>query len=179
MEKNLVLYYSKTGSNRFLAEKIGEKLGCGVVEVKPRFNSFLYIALSTVFNRGFGVKRLDIDLNDYSRLIICSPIWFGKVLSPISDLISKYKAVIPRVFFASCCGSSDDKKDEKFGYSSTHNQLKELLGEKLINFEAFPIGLVIPQDKLNDDKAMMNTRLSEDTINSSVEKRLDNFIMTL
>lgn len=52
--KTLVVYYSREGSNKFLAQKISQTLGCELDEIRPRLNSFLLFLM----NIHFGIKAL-------------------------------------------------------------------------------------------------------------------------
>jgi hypothetical protein len=51
-----------------------------------------------------------------------------------------------------------------------------MLGDKCVLCEAFPIGLVLAEDKKGDGNAMMKTRLSDDNFIGEIQKRLDDFI---
>lgn len=179
MKKSIVLFYSKSGSNKYLANKISEKLHCEIYPIVPWFNSLFYLIFSGLFNRGFGIKKLNIDLTDYENIILCGPLMMGKVVSPINDFLKKYKDQIFRLHFVCCCGSTDKSKNNKFGYVGAFDMIK---GEHKIKFatcEAFPIDLVIPEDKKNDDQSMMKTRLSDENFNGEVELRLDSYLLNI
>ena len=176
MKKSVVVYYSKTGSNRYLARKISEKLKCEIVELKPFFNSFIYIALTTAFKGGFGIRKTNLKVEEYDNIILVSPLWFGRPLSPLTDFIKKQIEKINKAYYITCCGSSDDNKDDKFGYESSFRYLKGFTGDKLLASKALSIMTIVSDELKNDDRAIMNTRLSDETYNSLVEEIINSFI---
>ncbi len=179
MKKNVVLFYSKRGSNKFLANKISEKLNCEIYPIIPNFNSLFYLIFSALFNRGLGIKKLNIDITGYENIILCGPLMMGKVVSPINDFLRKYKDKISNLHFVCCCGSTDESKNDKFGYVGAFDMIKSDHDIKFITSEAFPIDLVIPGDKKGDDQAMMKTRLSDENFNGEIEIRLDRFLSNI
>jgi hypothetical protein len=70
----------------------------------------------------------------------------------------------------------DTEKDGKFGYARVFQQVKDLIGDRCIRCEAFPIKLVVPDDKKDDNEAIMKIRLSDANFKGEIQKRLDDFI---
>jgi menaquinone-dependent protoporphyrinogen IX oxidase len=174
--KTLVLYYSRTGSNKYLAEKIAHTLQGDIEAITPRLNLFPVLLLLSSIKISMGVKALKHRVHDYDAIIVCGPVWMGQLISPLRDVIKKHCTRIKHLYFATCCGSSDSKKDDKFGYSNVFLQVKRLAGDTCVHCEAFPIDLVLPEDKKKDDDAVMNTRLSDHNFTGHIQRRLENFI---
>lgn len=173
--KTIVVYYSRSGSNKFLAEKTAKTLDCDIEEIIPRVNIFFLL----LFNVNFGNKPLKHNIKEYDRVILIGPIWMGKFISPLKSFVSRYKKSITQLYFITCCGSSDEKKDEKFGHNLVFKHIKEILDEKCIYCEAFPIVLVVPEDKKSNDDAIMKTHLSDDNFAGEIKQRFDNFISNI
>jgi flavodoxin len=174
--KTLVVYYSNSGSNKYLAEKIARALKCDSEAIKPRLNFFPFLILFSLTKTGFGIRRLSRDVAEFDRIIVCCPIWMGQIISPLHDFVKKYRTNINSLYFASCCGSSDAAKDVKFGYAGVFRKVKDMLGDKCVLCEAFPVGLVLAENKKGDGKAVMKARLSDDNFTGEIQKRLDDFI---
>ena len=174
--KTLVVYYSNTSSNKYLAEKIAHVLECDSEAIKPRFDFFPALMLFSLVRTSMGIKTLDHKLNDYDRIILCGPVWMGQLVSPLRDFINKYRRNIKNLYFVTCCGSSDAAKDEKFGHALVFRRVKLMLGDKCVHCEAFPIGLVLPQDKQKDGNAIMKTRLSDHNFTGEIQRRFEHFI---
>ena len=172
MKKGIVIFYSNHGSNRFLAKKISEELNCEIEEIKPRLNVQIFLVMGI----NFGNKRIKADLSVYDKVILCGPIWMGKFVTPLKVFIKKYKQWINQLVFVSCCGSSYKMKDEKFGHGLVFKEVKEMLKDKCIRCEAFPITLVLPEDKVEDPEVVMKTRLTADNFKGEIQERFDGFI---
>jgi len=172
MEKIIVIYYSNKGSNKYLAEKISVQLSCDLEKIKPRMNVFLLFLM----NIHFGIKPLKHNIEDYDKVILCGPIWIGKLIPPLRSFIKKYFSKINQLIFVACCGSTDAKKDEKFGHGLVFNEVKNLLKDKCILCQAFPVGLVLPDDKKEDADAFMKTHLNDENFKGEIQERFDNFM---
>lgn len=162
--KTIVYYYSNKGSNRFLANRIANDLNCEIEEIKPRLNAHLLMMMGI----NMGNRKLKSNCEDYERVILCGPIWMGKLIVPLKNFVKKNIAKINNLVFATCCGSTFDKKDEKFGHNLVFNQVKELSGEKCKHCEAFPIVLVLPTELRDDSSAFMKTHLNNENFKGEI-----------
>ena len=173
--KTLVVYFSNSGNNKFLAEKIAAFLKCDSEPIKPWLNIFPFIMLFSILKMSLGIKTLKHPLQEYDRIVLCGPILMGKLISPLHAFINKYNRNIQTLFFATCCGSSDAKKDGKFGYAQVFLHVKRLLGDRCVHCEAFPIDLVLPDDQKDLGEAIMKTRLSDNNFTDDLQKRIEDF----
>jgi len=173
--KTIVINYSRKGSNKYLAEKISGRLNCDIEKIKPRIDIFLLFLMKI----HFGIKGIRKNLKDYDRIIMCGPIWMGRFVPPLRSFITRYTKKINRLVFVSCCGSTDEKKDEKFGHGLVFNEVKNILHEKLICCRAFPIVLVVPKEKRELSEAVMNTRLNDENFKGEILERFEAFIREL
>ena len=172
MEKIVVIYYSKKGSNKYLAGKISKSLSCEIEEIKPRLNIFLLFLL----NIHLGVKPLKHKIEDYDKVILCGPIWMGKLIPPLRSFIKKYNNELNKLIFVTCCGSTDDKKYEKFGHGLVFKEVENILKDKCILCQAFPIGLVLPDGQKEDTDAFMKTHLNDENFKGEIQVIFDSFI---
>ena len=165
-------YYSRKGSNRYLAEKIAKNLACDGEEIKPRVNVMPLVLMKVTF----GIRSLKHNIKDYDMVVMCGPIYIGSMAAPLRNFINKYSVDISNLAFATCCGSTDEKKDEKYGYNNVFKNLNEILGDKCAVCEAFPISLVISEEQKEDSNAIMNTRLNDDTFKGEIVERFNQFL---
>jgi hypothetical protein len=172
MENILVIYYSNKGSNKYLAGKISKSLSCELEEIKPRLNIFLLFLM----NIHLGIWPLKHKVEDFDKVILCGPIWMGKLIPPLRSFILKYFDKINQLIFVTCCGSTDAKKDEKFGHGLVFKELKSMLKDKCILCQAFPVGLVLPDEKKEDADAFMKTHLNDENFKGEIQGRYENFI---
>lgn len=170
--KTIVYVYSHKNSNRYLANKIATDLKCEIEEIKPRLNAHLLMLMGI----NFGNTKLKTKVEDYDRIILCGPIWIGRLIVPLKNFVNKHINKINKLIFVTCCGSTYAKKDEKFGHNLVFNQMKKLLGEKCQHCEAFPISLVLPDEQKEDSDAFMKTHLNDENFRGEIVEIYDNFI---
>lgn len=170
--KTIVLYYSKNGSNKYLARKIAGHLSCDIEEIKPRLDVFLLYLMRI----NLGNRTLKHDIGDYDKVILCGPIWIGKLIPPLRSFLLQYKDRISTLDFVTCCGSSDARKDDKFGHGLVFKEVRHIMQDKCAVCQAFPIDLVLPDYKKEDEHSIMNTRLSDETFKGIIQERLDRYL---
>jgi flavodoxin len=171
--KTIVVYYSNKGSNKYLAAKISKTLGCPLEEIKPRLNVFLLFLM----NIHLGIKPLKHNIQEYDKVILCGPIWMGKLIPPLRSFIKKYNHSIRQLIFVTCCGSTDAKKYEKFGHGLVFKEVKNILNDKCILCQAFPIGLVLPDNQKEDNDAFMKTHVTNENFKGEIQVIFDDFIL--
>jgi len=170
--KTIVVYYSNKGSNKYLAEKISKSLSCQLEEIKPRLNIFLLFLMKI----HLGIKPIKTNIKEYDKVVLCGPIWMGKFIPPLRSFIKKYIDSINKLVFVTCCGSTYEKKDEKFGHGFVFKEVESILKDKCIFCQAFPISLVLPDDKKEDTDAFMKTHLNNENFKGEIQERFENFI---
>lgn len=175
-KKILVVYYSKTGNNKYLAERLANNLGCDIEAIMPKTSSYSILLLTTLLKLGVRVNMPKYAPSDYDVIIICGPIWMGQLVSPIKSFIKKYRESIHTIYFVTSCGSSDAMRAKTFGYGKVFQKVEKLLKGKNLYCEAFPIPLIVPEDKLDDGETVMNTRLSDENFKGEMLKRFEYFI---
>ena len=173
MNKTIVVYYSRKGSNKYLAEKISKSLSCEIEAIRPRLNVFLLFLI----NIHLGIWPLKHNVKEYDRVILCGPIWMGKFIPPLRSFVKKYSDSITKLIFVSCCGSTYAKKDEKFGHGLVFNEVADILKDKCVFCQAFPIGLVMPDDKKEDTDAFMKTHLNDENFKGEIVEKFENFML--
>lgn len=173
--KTIVVYYSNKGSNRYLARKISTSLSCDQEEIRPVLNVFFLFLM----NIHLGIKPLQHNMSAYDRVILCGPIWMGKFIPPLRSFVKKYRSRIKKLVFVTCCGSTFEKKNEKFGHGLVFNEIEKMLNGKLVHCQAFPVGLVLPDEHREDPDAFMKTHLNDDNFKGEIQEHYDNLIRQL
>jgi menaquinone-dependent protoporphyrinogen IX oxidase len=170
--KTIVYYYSHKGSNRFLAHRIAIDLKCEIEEIKPRLNAHL----AMIMGLNFGNRKIKTKVENYDRVILCGPIWMGKLIVPLKNFVTKHSKKIGKLIFVTCCGSSFKDKDNKFGHNLVFNQVKDLLTDKCWHCEAFPIDLFVPAELKDDTSAFMKVHLNDENFKGEIVDIYENFI---
>jgi len=168
----IVVYYSNKGSNRYLAKRFAVNLSCEIEEIKPRLNVFLLFLM----NIHLGIRPLKSNIEDYDRVLLCGPIWMGKFIPPLRSFVKNYADRINSLVFVTCCGSTYKNKDEKFGHGLVFEEVKQILGDKCTLCQAFPVGLVLPDEQKEDTDAFMKTHLNDENFNGEIQEIYDAFV---
>jgi flavodoxin len=91
--KTLVVYYSLTGKTTLVSQVIAEALNATLLEIKetkPRKpGPFIYLTggFAAVTNRGSKINPIDVDLKQYERIFIGSPIWGSRPVPAVNSFI--------------------------------------------------------------------------------------------
>ena len=119
--KILLVYYSRTGTTRRIAEEIRGSLSCDVEEVvdkKSRNGLLGWLragrdgGAGNLTRIGPGVR----DVSDYDLVILGTPIWNGNVSAPIRTYVVENRERLPDVaFFSTQDGEENKAFDEMEG----------------------------------------------------------------
>ena len=91
--KSLVAYYSLTGNTKLVARVIAEALNATPIEItetKPRkIRPLVYLigGFQATTDRGSKINPINIDLKQYERIFIGSPIWNSRPVPAINSFI--------------------------------------------------------------------------------------------
>ena len=114
--KTLVIYYTRTGNAKFIAETIAAELGADIEEVidlKSRQGKFGWLSAG---RDAMGGKETEIDQTkrtptDYDLIIIGQPIWAGSPTPAIRTYMSKndFSGKKVALFFSDSAGQAVEK----------------------------------------------------------------------
>jgi hypothetical protein len=124
--KTLIVHYSNSGNNSLLAKNLRNVLpnSYGMeVRAKGKRKDFS-ILLDLLFNRNPAVEYEPVNWQDYSKLILCSPVWNYKVAHPLRSFLRAERSDIPAYAFISICSGREEQQQK------LENQLTSVLGKK-------------------------------------------------
>ncbi|MDR1998211.1 MAG: flavodoxin [Candidatus Margulisbacteria bacterium] len=106
--KTLIVYYSKTGGTRAIAEYIQKAVSADIFEIQPvvpypeEYRATTEQAKKEI-NTGYrpAIKEKVTNLADYNTVFIGSPVWWGTIALPVTTFLAEHdlsdKTVIPFV----------------------------------------------------------------------------------
>jgi flavodoxin len=125
--KTLIIYYSRTGTTKKLAENIKLKLPSEIEEItdtKDRKGPIGYM-----FSGRDAMRRKLSDLNpinfnpaEFDLVVIGTPVWVANISAPVRTYLEKFKGQFKKVAFFSTMGSS--------GSDRTFNEMEKIVGVK-------------------------------------------------
>lgn len=125
--KALVVYYSRTGRTRKVAEAIADVLCCDKEEItdtqkRSGLIGFLRSGYQARRKLLIHINDLKKDVSEYDLVIIGTPVWSGTVSSPVRTFVHNFKDRLNNVAFFSTHGG--DESQEEF------NEMEAICGKK-------------------------------------------------
>ena len=105
-EKNtLILYYSKMGKTKILAEEARILLPEAEFKEIKSDEGFMKAAVwNQLFNRDASISEIDVDMSKYEKVILLSPIWLQKIASPSRAAINTLPLLGKKIKMIITCG---------------------------------------------------------------------------
>jgi flavodoxin len=104
MSKILVVYFSRTGYTKKVAERVAGRCGADIEAIsEPRgrsgFFAYFRSAREALKGKPAEINPLQHDLKDYDVVVFGTPVWAGHVSSPMRACLETHKASLRRVAF--------------------------------------------------------------------------------
>lgn len=153
-EKCLLVFYSRTGATRKVAEKIFNTLGCDIEEIKEAGSrkgilGFLKSGFEAYMKKLPKISKAEHDPSLYDVVVIGTPTWAGTMSSPVRAYISQYRTSFKKFAFFRT-GFSENKQIFK--------DMEALCGKT-------PIQTLSVLNKESANEMQFNKKLAEFTAN--------------
>lgn len=111
LNKDLVVYFSRSGRTRRLAESLARAFGADVDEIRERRDRagiLGYLRSGYEAVKGVEPRLLPpvCDPRDYRRVIIGGPVWGGHACSPVRAWLVRHRRALREVAFFCTYGGS-------------------------------------------------------------------------
>lgn len=139
-----------------LAEQLHQRLHCDSFEITElHHRKSITILWDVIFHRDSKIRSVQVPLNLYDHLILISPIWAGRIASPLKTFIKKEKSLIKGYSFISICGGRNKK---------IFNELVSLTGKRPHAFTELQVDSLLPLEKRNTIKYTSSYRIKKDDL---------------
>jgi menaquinone-dependent protoporphyrinogen IX oxidase len=137
--RTLVVYYSRSGTTRKIAEALSEALNANIeeiVEANGRAGFFGYVRslVEAIQKIPSAIAQSESDLSSYDRVVIGTPVWAWSVSSPVRAYLMANKGHLPEVAFFCTLGGK--------GSESVFGQMQSLAGKTPLAVYAVTAGEV-------------------------------------
>ena len=128
--KPLIVYFTLTGHNKIISEELQKQLNAPVAELKlvserSGIWGFIVSGYENFFDKDAELQPFTTDLAPHNPIIICSPVWMGKLSSPARTFLKNPALKGKDVYiFASFNGHWAEEKEAE--------QVKNLTGSGII-----------------------------------------------
>lgn len=149
--KILILFYSHTGNNAALADRLADELKADkfrITELRPRNNQV--IALDMLFNRRPQIEPLPEQVAAYDLVLFLGPVWMYHLPSPLRSCFQQLKDKLVRYAFVSVSGGALGPNP------GIAKELVRRMGKRLafqIDLTVAQFGTVPPQPSVKDTSA--------------------------
>ena len=112
--KTLVIFYSRSNNTRSVAKEIKNILDCDLEEVIDSQNrkgalGYIHSAINAIRKKPAIINEIKNDLSKYDLIIIGTPVWTGKMSTPIRMFIAQNHAKFKSTaFFCTATGPNFD-----------------------------------------------------------------------
>lgn len=98
----LVVYFSRRNYTKYVAYTVANKMHANIYEIKSKEKvdgtiGFWWCGRFGLLKKSMDIEDVDVDIEKYKKIIICSPIWVFDVCAPIRKFISLYSGKIKNV----------------------------------------------------------------------------------
>ncbi len=174
MKQYLVLYYSKTGNSKFLAEKVAGALAGDLKSIRPPLDHVLFLYMLSALKIGVPTGISSKELENYEEVVLFGPVWGGLLIAPLRSMLKKCIRAAKPVHFAVSCEVGEEEKDGKYGYTRVLREAEKAGGELVKTTAAFSTALVATEPR--SVQLSEKTRLTEENFEGPVRSRLEDFI---
>jgi len=115
MSKILIVYYSRTGVTKKVADTIREKLNADIEEmisIKDRSGimGYIFCGKEATQKTLAEIKPITKNLSDYDLVVIGTPVWAWNISSPIRTFLENNKGKFKKLAAFCTMGGSGDEK---------------------------------------------------------------------
>lgn len=114
-KKTLVVYYSRGGNTKSIAEKIKERTGGDIEEIIDVVNrkgllGFIKSGYAASKEQSTVIKKVEKEAADYDLIIIGTPVWASRMSCAVRTYINANKDSFKDVAFFATQGGADESK---------------------------------------------------------------------
>ncbi|MBN1900053.1 NAD(P)H-dependent oxidoreductase [Candidatus Sumerlaeota bacterium] len=125
--KTLILYYSRTGITRKVAETIQEKMKCDLEEIIDLKNrkgplGFIVSGKDSVMKKLTEIKQIQKNPSDYDLVILGTPVWASTMSCAMRTCLRQYRDKFRNIAFFCTTGGT--------GITNTFNHMEQECGKK-------------------------------------------------
>ena len=118
MKKILIVFYSRTGTTKKVADKLKELLNADIEEVvdtKHRFGliSYLVAVKEATMKKLTTISKIKKKIKNYKIVIIGTPVWAHTISVPIRTFLNENKQELKKVGFFCTLGATGGKRTIK------------------------------------------------------------------
>jgi flavodoxin len=152
MKKILIVYYSLTGSTRFIADSLSNSMDADLLELKPlkelnpeKGTKFMWGGAQSTMKKKPDLEPIELDPEGYDLIIIGTPVWAWNFTPPVRSFLSMFDLTDKKVALWTCSAGAGNramglfkkalKKSDIIGEIKFQFGFKDQLEQELTEYE--------------------------------------------
>lgn len=145
--KTLIIYFSRDGHTKKVAEYLSEKLGANIEEItepekRGGLMGYLRSGKESFQEATPKINPLKNNSSEYDLVVLGTPVWAGNVASPVRTYLKEQSSGIKKIAFYCTSKTKDVKK--------TFEEMKKLSGKEPVATENYTDNIIDKNGHLND-----------------------------
>lgn len=111
--KTLVIYYSKTGNTKLIAENLAQKLNADILALKPKkeiksdgFMLYFRGGFQSMTKKKIKLESIETDFTDYDLILLGTPVWAWRLNPVVRSFLNTAKFKNKKFGLFCCCADS-------------------------------------------------------------------------
>ncbi|MPW24338.1 hypothetical protein GC105_00840 [Alkalibaculum sp. M08DMB] len=168
--KPLIICYSHSGNNERLASSIKNSLGCDILTInEKKKRKTISILIDYIFSRSSKLSYYQIDKYKSEIFILITPVWGGRIASPMRAFVEREKNNIKKYLVITLCNGLPGQKEK------INEEMSSIIQREPISVIELWINRLLPEEKRNKVKHTFNYKVSENDL-KQFEEEIKEFI---
>lgn len=134
--KSIVIFYSRTGNTKYIAEQIAQKTDADLrplIDIKKRKGvmGFLGAGYDAIRQKVTQIEEFDLNLNDYDLIFLGTPNWAVNIAPALRTFLTQYDLKKKKIVLF--CTQGDMGAEKVFNNIRLLCQEAEVISEKYFN----------------------------------------------
>lgn len=164
--KTLILYYSRNGNNRVLANHLAEMLDADIEEIRPKYRFKLLGFLTDFFrNREPEIQPISNSVAEFDHVLFLAPIFDMAIAHPMRTALRRLKPKLNTYAFVTLCGYYREGQAEHI-----LAELQTLTEKPPAHVQELWVGELLPEDKRENVMAVSGYKVSKSDLGNYGDK---------
>jgi flavodoxin len=179
MKNHLILYYSKSGNSKFIAEKLALRLKCDSKRIIPWMDYLLIQIILSLFRINIPTNITVDDVAKFDGIIIIGPVWAGQLVSPLRTVLKLCVNASKTIFFAVTCETKDEEEDTRFGHNQVLKKARDFSSQNVNEAAAFSTSLVKGGNNSPGSASSDKIKITEENYSDELKERVEAFALKI
>jgi multimeric flavodoxin WrbA len=127
----IVVYYSRAGHVAAAAKNYARQNGADILEIRDLVSrkgvfGFVRAGMQAVRKQTTPIAPITVDLAQYDRVVVCSPVWAGTMACPVRTFLTRYGSSLREVEYLIMRAAKTDD------YACVFDEMDAVCGKKRV-----------------------------------------------